>query len=200
MVISTRLILAGFASLFVGAACSDDADTSAAASSTTAVSSTTATGTASSAASSGSGGGGGSSACSGPLATSRTGNSSACAGGNTHEWPVGLKATDCHGWRDVDANGKEHDNSANALMCNADGSVSFVQFADSLDCKEVVGAGVPKTFKIGVCEQDLPPTLYTTGIDTTCCTTPDAPECKHGIPSANSGTATIYLNGAVCTP
>jgi len=100
----------------------------------------------------------------------------------------------------VDGNGKSHDNSANAIQCNADGSVSFVQFADSLDCKEVVGPGVPKTFKVGVCEQDNPPSLYTTGVDTTCCTNPDAPECTQGVPSASGGKATIYLNGEVCTP
>ena len=136
--------------------------------------------------------------CAAMLVSSQTGSSSTCDGGSVHVWPIGLAPTDCHGWRAVDTSGGEHDNSANQIRCNADGSVSFVQYAGSIDCTEVVGPGVAKTFRVGDCEQDIPPSLYTTGRDVTCCTDPGAPGCVTGTPSALNGQATIYLNGASC--
>ena len=72
--------------------------------------------------------------------------------------------------------------------------------ANSLDCTEIVGAGVAKSFQVGTCEQDIPPTLYTTGIDTTCCTDPAAAGCVTGSLSALDGKATIYPNGKKCAP
>lgn len=138
--------------------------------------------------------------CTAQLVTSQTGSGSSCSGGSKHLWPIGMAAKDCHGWVAVDNDGKEHLNSANQIQCNPDGSVSFVQFANSLDCTEIVGAGVAKSFKVGTCEQDIPPTLYTTGIDTACCTDPAAAGCVTGSPSALDGKATIYLNGKKCAP
>lgn len=137
--------------------------------------------------------------CIAMLATSQTGSSSTCEGGSVHAWPIGLAPTDCHGWRSIDTSGDLHDNSANQIQCNTDGSVSFVQFANSLDCTEIVGPGVPKTFRVGDCEQDIPPTLHTTGVNTSCCTNPTSADCVTGVPSARNGQATIYLNGVVCT-
>jgi hypothetical protein len=112
--------------------------------------------------------------------------------------PVGPSAAKEAGRAESDS--REHLNSANQIQCNPDGSVSFVQFANSLDCREIVGAGVAKSFQVGTCEQDIPPTLYTTGIDTTCCTDPAAAGCVTGSPSALDGKATIYPNGKKCAP
>jgi hypothetical protein len=137
--------------------------------------------------------------CGAMLVKSQTGPGSDCDGGSIHAWPIGLEPTDCHGWRSVDSEGEEHNNSANQIRCNADGSVSFVQFAGSIDCSASVRPGVAKTFRPGVCEQDTPPSLYTKGFDTTCCTDPSAPGCVTGTPSARDGKASIYLNGELCS-
>jgi hypothetical protein len=102
----------------------------------------------------------------------------------------------CHGWRAVDTTGRQHDNSANAIRCNGDGSFSFTQFAGSLNC---TGSGVTKSYRLNVCEQDTPPTLYTMALDLTCCTSPNSPACTSARPSVSAPGATIFLDGAVCS-
>ncbi len=137
-------------------------------------------------------------ACAYPLVRLQTGKDPACAGdGNEHRWPVGMPASACHGWRALDTMGKEHNNSANDLKCNADGSFSFTQFAGNLDC---TGNGVTKTYALDDCEQDIPPVLYTRAVDLTCCSAPESAECLIGTPSVSIEGATIYLDGAVCAP
>jgi hypothetical protein len=89
----------------------------------------------------------------------------------------------CHGWRAVDTTGREHDNSANDIKCNPDGSFSFVQFAGGLDCS---GSGVLKTYEVNSCKQDIPPSLYTIAFDLTCCSAPDSPACEKGVLTRSS--------------
>ena len=134
-------------------------------------------------------------ACVFPLVTLRTGHSSSCGGVNTHSWPIGMAATACHGWSSVDTNGKSHENSANTIQCNPDGSFSFLQYAGNLTCS---GTGVLKSYTAGKCEQDTPPVLYTEATDLTCCSDPTAAACKSGVPSVTVDGSTIYLNGDVC--
>ncbi len=136
------------------------------------------------------------SACASPVVWLRTGSDSACGGGNTHAWPVGLKASDCHGWQAV-GGGRTHDNSANDIRCNADGSFSFVQFAGNLNCS---GTGTLKNYTLNVCEQDIPPSLYTVAFDTTCCARPTDAACKTAVPSVGVPGGIVFLNGGRCTP
>jgi hypothetical protein len=135
------------------------------------------------------------SGCVAPLVRLRTGPDTACSGGNEHMWPTGLAAADCHGWRSVDTTGRQHDNSASQITCNPDGSFSFTQYAGNLTC---AGSGVTKTYRLNVCEQDTPPTLYTTAVDLTCCASPSSAACVRATPSVSVAGATIYLNGAPC--
>ncbi len=133
--------------------------------------------------------------CNAPLVRLRTGPNSECAGGNEHRWPIGLAATDCHGWRAVDTEGSQHDNSANGIVCNADGSFSFTQYPGNLAC---TGTGNLKTYSLNVCEQDTPPRLYTIALDLTCCSNPDSAECRVGAPSVTVPGGAVFLNGTSC--
>ena len=137
--------------------------------------------------------------CAYPLVQLQTGSDSECTGGNIHEWPVGMGDEDCHGWSSYDTSGKLHENSANNIRCNADGTFTFTQFAGTLTC-EGGREGVVKTYALNSCEQDIPPTLFTKAIDLTCCINPDSPECTTGIPSVSvsSAPSDIYLNGELC--
>ena len=135
------------------------------------------------------------SACVFSLVTLRTGPASDCAGQSEHRWPVGMAATDCHGWKALDTSGKEHDNSASEIACNADGSFSFTQYAGVLDCS---GTGTLKTYALNACTQDTPPSLYTVASDLTCCTDPNAAGCTSGVPSVGVDGASIYLNNQHC--
>jgi len=130
-----------------------------------------------------------------PLVKLQTGQDDTCAGGNEHHWPVGMDEAACHGWRGIDNSGGTHDNSANAIRCNADGTFEFTQFAGNLDCQ---GSGVTKVYSPGVCEQDIPPMLYTVAIDLTCCSDPDSPDCLVGMPSVGVSGGEISLDGVVC--
>ena len=133
--------------------------------------------------------------CFAPLASLSTGPDSACGGGGIHNFPLGLYPPDCHGWRAVDPNGEAHDNSANAIGCNFDGSFSFTQFAGSIDC---TGNGTVKSYALNHCEQDSPPSLYSVATNLTCCSEPDSEACVVGAPSVSQAGATIYLNGVLC--
>ncbi len=133
--------------------------------------------------------------CSYPLVELRTGQDTSCAGGNSHLWPIGMAAADCHGWSAVDPTGKAHENSANAIGCNADGSFSFTQFAGNLDCQ---GTGVVKTFVAGACEQDTPPVLYTQAVNLACCSDPSSSDCVTGLPAVSVPGGQVFLNGEPC--
>lgn len=133
--------------------------------------------------------------CVAPLASLSTGPDSACGGGGVHTFPLGLAPADCHGWRAVDPMGEAHDNSANAIGCNADGSFSFTQFAGSIDC---TGNGAVKSYVLDECEQDVPPSLYSVATNLTCCSEPDSEACVVGAPSVSQAGATIYLDGVLC--
>lgn len=139
----------------------------------------------------------GAAACAYPLVRLQTGSDSSCAGGNVHAWPVGMAATACHGWRATDARGELHDNSANAIRCNADGSFQFTQFAGNLTCE---GTGTVKVYASGECEQDTPPSLYTVPLDLACCTEPESEACIVGRPSVGIAGAEITLGGEACAP
>ena len=108
-----------------------------------------------------------------------------------------MAETDCHGWQALDNQGEEHQNSANQIRCNPDGSFTFTQFAGNLDCS---GTGVVKTYPLDACEQDIPPSLYTQAVDLTCCHAPDDPACTVGVPTVSVPNATVYLNGTTCAP
>lgn len=137
--------------------------------------------------------------CTAPLVTIQTGSNSSCAGGNTHAWPLGLKATDCHGWRGVDTSGAQHDNSANNIRCNGDGSFSFDQHAGTLTCNNPTP--VTKTYRTGQCAQDIPPSLYSIPLNLSCCTAPGSASCTSGTPSVGAGSSsTVYLNNKTCAP
>jgi hypothetical protein len=133
--------------------------------------------------------------CAARLVRLRTGSDSACGGQNAHFWPIGLAPTDCHGWSSRDTTGRQHDNSANTIRCNADGSFSFTQFAGNLNCS---GTGTVKTYRLNTCAQDIPPTLYTVADDLSCCSAPDSAACTTGNPSVSVAGSTIYLNGTSC--
>ncbi len=133
--------------------------------------------------------------CTFPLVKLQTGPSSSCGGDSAHLWPVGMAATDCHGWQAVDTNGKLHNNSANKIACNADGSFGFVQYAGVLDCS---GTGTTKSYKLNACTQDTPPSLYTAAVDLTCCSDPNAAACTKGVPSVSTAGATVYFNNQLC--
>ena len=131
-----------------------------------------------------------------PLVRLQTGQDSSCAGGNEHLWPVGMPEGACHGWQGVDNEGGTHDNSASAIKCNADGTFEFTQYAGNLTCQ---GDGVRKVYELGVCEQDIPPRLYTIATDLTCCLEPDSPDCMRGVPSVGVEGGLITLNGEECS-
>jgi hypothetical protein len=135
-------------------------------------------------------------ACTAPLVQLRTGQNTACSGGNRHAFPVGMGPGYCHGWRAIDTTGREHDNSANDIKCNPDGSFSFVQFAGSLDC---TGNGVLKSYVSNSCTRDIPPSLYTVAFDLSCCSAPDSPACQRGVPSVTVPGAGIFVNGTRCS-
>ncbi len=137
----------------------------------------------------------GSARCVAPLVRLRTGSDAACGGGNEHRWPVGMPAAACHGWRAIDTGGREHDDSANNIRCNSDGSFSFTQFAGNLNC---AGSGVTKTYRLNACEQDTPPTLYTVALDLACCTSPNSAACMTGTPSISVPGGAVYLDGSAC--
>jgi hypothetical protein len=135
--------------------------------------------------------------CVAPLVRLQTGSDSSCEGGKEHAWPVGMAADDCHGWRATDTTGSEHDNSANSIQCNADGSFQFTQYPGTLKCE---GTGTVKVYTADTCEQDTPPTLYTVAVDLSCCTDPDSAACTVGRPSVGVDGAQITLNGEACAP
>ena len=136
-------------------------------------------------------------ACEAPLVRLRTSGDSSCGGGNEHSWPVGLEADDCHAWRALDTSGREHDNSANSISCNADGSFSFVQFAGNLNC---AGTGVEKTYFPFFFNDTATTEIYTLATDLACCSAPNSAECTTGTPGVSVAGATIYLNATPCTP
>jgi len=106
-----------------------------------------------------------------------------------------MRAEDCRGWSGEDNRGNVHENSADTIQCNGDGSFSFTQYAGNLDCS---GTGVTKTYTLESCEQDIPPILYTVALDLTCCSDPDSPACVTGVPSVSVPGAEVSLNGAIC--
>lgn len=132
--------------------------------------------------------------CTYPLVVLQTGSDTSCSGGQLHYWPIGMAPQDCHGWQATDKQGKLHNNSANNISCNADGSFSFTQFAGNLSCE---GNGVTKTYILNACTQDIPPRLYTIATNLSCCSDPNSAECKTGMPSTGQG-ATIFLNQQEC--
>lgn len=133
--------------------------------------------------------------CAYPLVKLQTGQSQTCDGGNEHHWPIGMDESDCHGWQGMDNSGGVHNNSANTIRCNEDGTFEFTQYAGNLNCE---GSGVRKVYSLNTCEQDIPPMLYTVAIDLTCCSEPESPQCATGVPSAGPVGAEISLNGVVC--
>ena len=92
----------------------------------------------------------------------------------------------------MDPAGRQHDNSARAIQCRADGSFAFTQYAGNLTCQ---GGGVTKIYKPDTCEQDFPPVLHTKAIDLACCVDPKAPACHWGVPSITVPGGAVFLNG-----
>eukprot|EP00976_Prorocentrum_cordatum_P024858 505819-Prorocentrum_minimum.AAC.1 len=135
--------------------------------------------------------------CNAPLVSITFAPSDTCAGENVHNWPIGMSAESCHGWRGVDGTGREHLNSAKGIKCNSDGTFQYTQYAGNLDCS--VG-GVTKTYTLNECKQDIPPTLYGKMTNNACCVNPSSSECQTGFPAAGNARlqTTIYLNGTLC--
>ena len=134
-------------------------------------------------------------ACDAPLVRLQTSFESTCDGGNEHWWPVGLDPEACHGWGGTDGAAAEHQNSAKDIRCNPDGTFQFTQYAGNLTCQ---GNGVTKVYALDVCEQDIPPTLYTVATDLACCLDPQSPECTTGTPSVSVPGGVVYLDGEPC--
>lgn len=167
-------------------ACSGEStpqDTTAATATATSATGTTATGT--------------SDACTAPLVRLQTSFDESCTGGNEHLWPLGMDPEDCHGWGGGDSAGELHQNSAKDIRCNPDGTFQFTQYAGNLTCQ---GDGVTKVYALDVCEQDIPPSLYTVATDLSCCLDPEGPDCVTAVPSVSVPGGTIYLNGEPCEP
>ena len=140
--------------------------------------------------------------CSAKLVKTVSGSSTTCEGfaASTygHFWPIGMAATDCHGWQST-ANGEVHDNAANNIRCSSDGkSLLYDQYAGNIDCS---GTPTSKSFVLNECHQGIPPVLYDMAIDLSCCDDPNGANCVTGVPSATSAATsdeTYYLNGAQC--
>lgn len=135
--------------------------------------------------------------CRAPLVGMQIGPDPTCASGPEHWFPLGPDEESCHGWAGTANDGDRHENSANAIRCNADGTFEYTQFAGNLECR---GTGVRKVYEPGVCEQDIPPVLYALPVDLACCTDPDGPDCIVGVPEAGPVGAVITLDGVECEP
>lgn len=126
-----------------------------------------------------------------PLVGVSTGKSTTCEGNQQKHWyPLDLAL--CHGWA---ASDDSHLNSASNMQCVDENTFSFVQFAGNTDCN---GVGVPKTVKLNECEQDFPPTLYSIGVDLSCCKDPNSTDCKRGSGSTDVSGSRILNNGVQC--
>jgi len=143
--------------------------------------------------------------CSAKVIISQTGTDGNC-NGNQHYWPTTYAPEQCHGWATQDQNGKWHENSANNMRCNSDGSFTFDQYGGTLTCE---GNGIPVTKTLlnkslgdenYPCSADEPPPLYTGAVDLTCCTNPSSKLCKTQIPTTTAGSdpVEIYLDGQLC--
>lgn len=109
-----------------------------------------------------------------------------------HYWPTNYSADQCHGWEARDWAWRRHKNSANNMRCTGNGTFSFVQYPETLDCS---GEGTVKTISMQ-CKQDIPPVLHTKGIDLNCCDHPEA--CIVDNPEVSVQGSYIYLNGEPC--
>lgn len=128
------------------------------------------------------------------LIKAQGGPDNTCGGGTNHYWPVDYGLDACHAWQGTGTDGRLHTNSAKNMRCDG-GVFKFTQYAGNLICD---GTGVDK--EIGTtCEQDIPPTIYTVGLDLSCCIDPDGDACKAltGQPSAREG-SDIFLDGQEC--
>lgn len=135
------------------------------------------------------------SACAFKSVKTRTGSGSHCTTSNFHVWPIGMAATDCHGWAAVDSSGKQQHNSANAIGCKPDGSFTFTQFTGNLNCS---GSGTVKNYAPNACVQDVSTGLDTMAYDLTCCNNPSAAWCTTAVPSVSQPYSMVYLNGKAC--
>lgn len=113
---------------------------------------------------------GGNEDCNSRLVSTQSGPDTTCKDSpSLHYWPLG-PTSDCHGWQATDPFGKLHDNSANNIRCSVDGkSLLYTQFAASLDCTNVVAAGVEKKFTLDECHQGIPARLWDRARDLSCC-------------------------------
>lgn len=136
--------------------------------------------------------------CSGPLATTQSSHDSSCPDtGLYHHWPVGGRASDCHGWR-ATAGGRTHDNSAKNIRFSDDAkTLLYDQYPMSVNCS---GSPHSKSYVLGECHQGMPPMLYDTGINFACSDlTSDACKAMHGVPHVDKVEgAQIYKNGNEC--
>ena len=84
------------------------------------------------------------------------------------------------------------------MKCNSDGSFTFTQYAGNTSCQ---GSGVVKTAHLNQCEQDIPPTIYTKGVDLECCLNPDSEACNDtmGFPRVTVPNSVITMNGTFST-
>jgi hypothetical protein len=123
------------------------------------------------------------------------GTDTLCGSGFDVYYPIhDMDPSECRGLISGDG---AHVNSINNYTCNPDGSYSMTQYAGNIDCS---GTGTRKTFYMGQCGQDIPPTLYSTGLDFSCCADPDSPQCQstYGNPPTVQSGAVFYLNGEEC--
>ena len=130
------------------------------------------------------------SSCTTKLVGVQTGTSTTCNGDITHYYP--LDSSICHGWASSDSS---HLNSSKNMRCIDATTFEFDQYAGNLNCE---GRSVTKQVKLDECEQDIPPVVYTKGIDLECCKDPDGPSCTTGVASTNVDGSLIYANGDLC--
>jgi hypothetical protein len=134
-------------------------------------------------------------ACEAPLVGLQIGTDSSCSSGSEHWFPLGPDEGSCHGWAGTAGDGERHENSANAIRCNSDGTFEYTQFAGNVNCE---GTGVRKVYSPETCTRDIPPRLYALPIDLSCCDNPGSPNCIVDVPRAGPVGATITLDGVEC--
>ena len=131
------------------------------------------------------------------LVKTQTGFEATCGDGGGviyHYWPIDYSPGACHAWQGTGSDGRLHSNSAKNMRCE-EGKFKFTQYAGNLVCS---GNGVDKAAG-NECEQDIPPSLYTIGVDLSCCIDPSGDACQAltGQPSARAGSS-IFLDGEEC--
>nr|AIG55675.1 secreted protein [Thraustotheca clavata] len=136
----------------------------------------------------------------------KTSKDGSCDGSlGTHNWPINVEATYCHGWSQVDGDGKVTSYSANNIKCDVQiNKFTFTQYEGVTDCS---GSAKDDDLFSQTCAVN-PQKIYTQAMDFTCCDQRSSSfgNCNTGLPNItypaglNMTNVTIYQNGEVCLP